>query len=256
MGNDRAMEDNRRAYGLASESGGMFAKRKSRSFTTLSPRTLMRPRGPKRAPFGMTPLWGREVYLGDIELPGSPNLDWVDSCRYHNPLQYRYRSLFPVPTGVEDFVGQDSATKLEGGPFAGKVFVADDPPNVDRFVSVFEIFARRNRLFHVYLSQCRVVFYVVFLRGRENRWKASWIESSEVFVVKRKLIWFWSRVEKLLDIVLCCHQLYCFAAATSSVWVFQMNDQPEQWTPPIQNVYRSVTNGMVRRLLTSASRRY
>jgi hypothetical protein len=34
-----------------------------------------------------------------------------------------------------------------------------------------------------------------------------------------------------------------FAAATSSVWVFQINDQQVKWTPPIQNVYRSVTDG-------------
>jgi hypothetical protein len=47
----------------------------------------------------------------------------------------------------------------------------------------------------------------------------------------------------VLDTVLCCHPLYCFAAATSSVWVFQINDQQVKWTPPIQNVYRSVTKG-------------
>lgn len=49
----------------------------------------------------------------------------------------------------------------------------------------------------------------------------------------------------VLDTVLCCHPLYCFAAATSSVWVFQINDQQVKWTPPVQNVYRSVTNGWV-----------
>ena len=48
----------------------------------------------------------------------------------------------------------------------------------------------------------------------------------------------------VLDTVLCCHPLYCFAAATSSVWVFQINDQQVKWTPPIQNVYRSVTDGL------------
>jgi hypothetical protein len=47
----------------------------------------------------------------------------------------------------------------------------------------------------------------------------------------------------VLDTVLCCHPLYCFAAATSSVWVFQINDQQVKWTPPIQNVCRSVTDG-------------
>jgi hypothetical protein len=47
----------------------------------------------------------------------------------------------------------------------------------------------------------------------------------------------------VLDTVLCCHPFYCFAAATSFVWVFQINDQQVKWTPPIQNVYRSVTNG-------------
>jgi hypothetical protein len=46
-----------------------------------------------------------------------------------------------------------------------------------------------------------------------------------------------------LDTVLCRHPLYCFAAATSSVWVLQINDQQVKWTPPIQNAYRSVTNG-------------
>ena len=34
-----------------------------------------------------------------------------------------------------------------------------------------------------------------------------------------------------------------FAAATSSVWVFQVNDEQVKWTPPIQNVCRSVTDG-------------
>jgi hypothetical protein len=47
----------------------------------------------------------------------------------------------------------------------------------------------------------------------------------------------------VLDTVLCCHPLYCFATAISSVWVFQINDQQVKWTPPIQNVLRSVTNG-------------
>jgi hypothetical protein len=46
-----------------------------------------------------------------------------------------------------------------------------------------------------------------------------------------------------LDRVLRCHPLYWFAAATSSVWIFQINDPPMQWTPPIQNVYRGVADG-------------
>lgn len=33
---------------------------------------------------------------------------------------------------------------------------------------------------------------------------------------------------RLLDIVICCHTLYWFAAATHSVWVFPLNHRPEQ----------------------------
>jgi len=46
------------------------------------------------------------------------------------------------------------------------------------------------------------------------------------------------RTSALLDTVLCCHPSYWLAAATSSVWGFQINDWPVQRTLTIQNVYR------------------
>jgi len=46
------------------------------------------------------------------------------------------------------------------------------------------------------------------------------------------------RTSVLLDTVLCCHPSYWLAAATSSVWGFQINDWPVQRTLTIQNVYR------------------
>jgi len=84
---------NHRAYGIVLRKRRNVAKRKSRSFTSLTPRALTRSRGPKRAPFRMTLGGDARCICGDSSCSVQDEAECVVESRYHGWLRSSHVGL-------------------------------------------------------------------------------------------------------------------------------------------------------------------